>query len=83
MSASSSAPLHEPEQLQLAPDARSATDVSVEEAVDLDPSQIKGPTVGERLMDELGAVVSTAKEAVQQLLHPSGQQPAEQLEGTK
>ena len=55
---------------QLDDDARSASDVSVDEAAHLDPSQVKGPSIAERAMDEVHAVAAAAKEAVAAILDP-------------
>ena len=69
--------------MKLSRGARSASDLSLGEAVRVDPSEVKGPSVSERAMDEVCAVVGATKEAVQQLLYPHGEKAEEPIEGTK
>ena len=56
--------VHRTEPLELAADAPSADALTVDEAMELSPSQVKGPSIAERAMDEVHAVVDSAKEAV-------------------
>ena len=55
--------VHPSQGLTLDSDARCANDVTVDEAVHLRPSEVKGPSLAERALEEVQAVGATAKEA--------------------
>jgi len=50
--------------VHLKPNAKAAENTSMEEAVNMNPNDIKGPSVITRALDEVSAVGETAKEAV-------------------